>query len=262
MSKVLLILADGLRSDALLTSGHPFVEELLRHSYHDTAAQTVFPSVTLPCHMSLFHSVTPDRHGILTNTYVPQVRPVQGLCEVLSLAKKNCAFFYSWEPLRDISRPLSLSYSSMISGKKISYDVANPYLTEECISYLTRVEPDFAFLYLGLTDKIGHGYGWMSDEYMAAVRSSLDMVEKAVRALSGEYTIVFTADHGGHDKTHGADIPEDMTIPVFFYRPEFGETELHDVSIIDLAPTMASLMGIEPDEDWEGKVLPIEGITE
>ena len=37
------------------------------------------PSVTLPCHMSLFHSVDPDRHGITTNGYVPQVRPIKGM---------------------------------------------------------------------------------------------------------------------------------------------------------------------------------------
>ena len=81
MSKVILILADGMRPDGLEACGHPFLEELKAHSVYTMNAVTVMPSVTLPCHMSLFLSVPPQRHGILTNTYVPQVRPVKGLFE-------------------------------------------------------------------------------------------------------------------------------------------------------------------------------------
>ena len=50
-------------------------------------------------------------HGILTNTYVPQVRPVNGLCEQLRAGGRKCAFFYNWEELRDLSRPESLAFS-------------------------------------------------------------------------------------------------------------------------------------------------------
>ena len=79
--KVLLILADGMRPDAL--KNIPLAQALLKKSTYSLAADTVMPSVTLPCHMSLFHSVDPSRHGTTTNTYAPQVRPVEGLCEVL-----------------------------------------------------------------------------------------------------------------------------------------------------------------------------------
>ena len=109
MKKVLLILVDGMRPDGLLGCGNAFADTLLEHAQYALDAQTVMPSVTLPCHMSLFHSVTPERHGILTNTYVPQVRPVRGLCEVLRAAGKTCAFFYNWEELKDLSRPDSLA---------------------------------------------------------------------------------------------------------------------------------------------------------
>ena len=64
--RVLLILADGFRPEALSACGHPFAEKLLDMGSFCLNAATVYPSVTLPCHMSLFHSVSPDRHGILT----------------------------------------------------------------------------------------------------------------------------------------------------------------------------------------------------
>ena len=97
MKKVVLILVDGMRPESLEACGHPFVKEMLAHSVYTLKGQTVMPSVTLPCHVSLFHSVPSERHGILTNTYVPQVRPIRGICEVLKAAKKKSALFYNWE---------------------------------------------------------------------------------------------------------------------------------------------------------------------
>ena len=103
--KVILISVDGMRPDGLLACGDPYVQELMKRAYYTLDGRTVMPSVTLPCHMSLFHSVDPSRHGITTNLYMPQVRPIDGLFDILHAAGKKNAFFYSWEQLRDISRP-------------------------------------------------------------------------------------------------------------------------------------------------------------
>ena len=46
--KVLLILADGMRADALEACGNPFVGEFLHGSAYTLRARTVMPSVTLP----------------------------------------------------------------------------------------------------------------------------------------------------------------------------------------------------------------------
>ena len=75
--RTLLILVDGMRPDALKNNAR--AQRMIRKSTSSMDAQTVMPSVTLPCHMSLFHSVDPARHGTTTNTYAPQVRPIRGL---------------------------------------------------------------------------------------------------------------------------------------------------------------------------------------
>lgn len=85
MKKVILILVDGLRPDAVVNCGNPYGKELLKKGSYSLEAETVYPSVTLPCHVSLFLSVPPERHGTTTNTYTPQVRPINGLCEQLRL---------------------------------------------------------------------------------------------------------------------------------------------------------------------------------
>ena len=76
--KVILILADGMRPDSLTDIAK--AQKVIGSSAYTMSAETVYPSVTLPCHISLFHSVTPQRHGTTTNTYMPQVRPINGLC--------------------------------------------------------------------------------------------------------------------------------------------------------------------------------------
>lgn len=254
--KVILILVDGLRPDALTGCGHPYGNQLLKMGRSCLQAQTVFPSVTLPCHMSLFHSVPPERHGILTNTYVPQVRPVAGLCEQLKNAGKCCSFFYNWEELRDLSRPSSLACSFFASMLAYPGEKANEMVTEQALSYIASEQPDFAFVYLGLVDEVGHAHKWMGEEYMQACRLSLDEIRRLTEAFGDTYSIIITADHGGHELMHGTRGPEDMLIPLIFIGPDFepGST-FESAEILDIAPTITDLMGVSAPREWKGKSL-------
>lgn len=257
MKRVLLILADGMRPDSLEACGNPVVKKILKHSVYTLEGTTVMPSVTLPCHMSLFHSVTPERHGILTNTYVPQVRPVRGLCEVLKAAGKHNAFFYNWEELKDLSRPDSMTFATFVSGHTYGYEIANARLVDAAIPYLKEPDAHFTFLYFGWPDAAGHGFGWMGEEYLHSVSMTWDSMDRVISTLNEDDLVIITADHGGHGRSHGADIPEDMTIPILFYNPKFTERKLEKASILDIAPTVTSVLGVAADPDWEGTPLPI-----
>ena len=252
--RVLLILVDGMRPDAIEKSDR--VKKILNKASYSMNTNTVMPSMTLPCHMSLFHSVDPSRHGITTNVYSPQVRPVKGLCEVLLQNEKKSAFFYNWEELRDLSRPGSLEFSFFCKGRDVGYDKANNIVTDAAIECLSQNYIDFAFLYLGYTDMAGHEYGWMSKEYMNAIENSLDNIERIINSLPDDYTVFITADHGGHDRIHGTDMKEDMLIPLIIVGDGFKEnTIIKSANIKDIAPTITSVLGIKPDVEWEGKSL-------
>lgn len=253
--KLVLILVDGMRPDALAACGNPYGPQLLAESLSTLHGRTVFPSVTLPCHMSLFHSVDPERHGITTNIYTPQVRPVEGLVERLDSAGKRCAFFYTWEELRDLCRPDHLAQSCCISQHKNSD--TDKAITQAAISYIQKERPDFLFLYLGETDEVGgHAKGWMSETYLDRVSNALDCVKKVRQEIPAEYNLILLADHGGHGRGHGSDCPEDMTIPLILNGPAIEPGELGEgVSIKDVAPTVASLLEVAPSKDWEGRAL-------
>jgi predicted AlkP superfamily pyrophosphatase or phosphodiesterase len=253
MSKVILISIDGMRPDGFLQCGNPFIEEMMRRGSYTLDAQTIFPSVTLPCHVSLFHSAPPERHGITTNLFTPFPRPITGLFEQLKAARKISAMYYGWEPLRDVSRPASLKYASYVNA--YTEDATDGILTDLALERIAASKPDFVFLYMVETDeKGGHDSGWMTPTYLEYVSAAVDNVRRVLEAVGDEYTVIVTADHGGHDRAHGTDLPEDMTIPMFFLGACFTPgKELHGVSILDLAPTIADVMEIPAAPEWEGK---------
>ena len=99
-------------------------------------------------------------------------------------------------------------------------------------------------------------YGWMSDEYIQAVIRSLDNVQRLARQLHPEYRLIVTADHGGHNRSHGSEDKEDMTIPIFLRHSTIAPGALpENINIVDIAPTITSILGVDPDPDWEGKSL-------
>ena len=255
MKKVILISIDGMRPDGVLNCGNPFVEEMMKKGSHALDARTVIPSVTLPCHTSMFHSVTPERHGITTNTYMPQVRPINGLAEQIKMMGGKCAMFYGWEPLRDITRPGSLQWAEYFNAYADEH--TDGILTGKALECIEKYQPDFVFLYMVETDeKGGHDSGWMTPTYLEYVSHAIDNVKRVVEAAGDEYTVIVTADHGGHDRAHGTEMPEDMTIPMFFMGKEFEAGKaIENVSILDLAPTIAKIMNVPAAREWEGKAL-------
>ena len=252
--KTLLILVDGMRSDALASC--QAAQKVMARAVYTLDAQTVMPSVTLCCHMSLFFSMSPEHHGTKGNTYTPPTRPILSLLDVFAIEKKDVATFYSWGQLRDLCHPASLNYSLLIKGATHGWEQANNRLTDAAIAYITENNTDLAFLYLGYPDEAGHAHGWMSAEYMHALENSWENIARIIEALPKDYAVIITADHGGHDHTHGTDLPEDMTIPLIFAGAErelIGK--LDGVNIVDIAPTITSLAGLSPNPDWEGKSL-------
>ena len=107
----LFVMIDGLRPDALAKIDCPSLSALRERGASTLTARSVMPSVTLPCHTSIFHAVPPTRHGVVTNDWQPMARPLPGLIDVAKTAGKHCAAIYNWEPLRNVSQALSLDFA-------------------------------------------------------------------------------------------------------------------------------------------------------
>jgi predicted AlkP superfamily pyrophosphatase or phosphodiesterase len=252
-AKILLIVGDGMRPEFLTSyADEPFVKDFLAKSVYTENAQAVMPTVTLPCHMTMFHSVSPGRHGIVTNTWTPQVRPVKGLVEVLrDGGGKRSGFYYDWEELRDLARPGYIKKGIYFGD---GCEKALNDLTNAVIADLDNL--DFVFVHYDYPDHLGHSLGYATQAYRDGGKVIWGEIEKIVKALPAEYGIIVTADHGGHERGHGADIPEDLTIPAIFYGDIFKDVNVKNgVEMADFAPTIAKVFGVNPDPEWEGKSL-------
>jgi arylsulfatase A-like enzyme len=224
-------------------------------------ARVTFPSVTLPCHASLFLASGPDAHAVTTNTWSAPQPPIPSLFEVAHRAGLDTAAFYTWEQLRDLAPPGTLDRTCYWRlgepEERRTLEVARA-----AAAYLVLQPPGLCFVYLEATDQAGHRFGWMSDRYLAAVAECdlaigivLGAVARAGRLAST--AIVVTSDHGGHDRSHGTELPEDMTVPWVLVGPRIpeGRRLVTRPSITDTAPSLSSLLGIEPPAQWRGQVV-------
>lgn len=111
MTQAVFIMLDGLRPDAISPERTPTIHSFMQKGSYTLEGQSVVPSVTVPCHTSIFHSVPPSRHGITDNNWHPMARPITGLVEHLKQHGKRTGFIHNWEFLRNLNSVNSLYYN-------------------------------------------------------------------------------------------------------------------------------------------------------
>ena len=249
--KLVLVVIDGLRPEALSQSDCPTLQDLQRRGAWTLNARADMPSVTMPCHMSMFHSVPVTRHGISSNTWTPMARPLPGLVEQIRAAERTSAFFYGWDGLRNLCTPGMLTHAFFREKRDLDNDDAIATAAVRC---LTDEQPDFSFIHFDTVDGAGHRSGWLSEGYLHQVTQVDAVLERVLDAIPDQSTIMVLSDHGGHDRTHGTDASEDMTIPWLIagptIRPNYAIKT--PVDLLSIAPTIARTLQITPAADWEG----------
>ena len=251
MKKVILISIDGMRPDGLKLCGNPYVSTLEEKCAYTYDASSLVPSITFPCHYGMMRSSSPEKLGVTGGVWSQPKQNVKGIFEKVLENGGKPAMVYGWRPLLDIAGP-SYRYAIFIDLRE--GESIDTRLTDEALHLVEADKPDFVFLYLVDTDeKGGHACGWMTDEYLRRISIAIDNVKRVFEALGDEYSIVIMSDHGGHGRGHGTTMPEDMNIPLFFYGSEFKPGEITEkLSLLDIVPTIAKIMDIPPEDDWEG----------
>lgn len=260
-NKVLLVSIDGLRPDALADS--EYYAELMSLGRYTLNAQTINPSITMPAHMSMFHSVAADVHNMTSNLYKPSAKLGNGITETLAEAGLTSAMFLDWEKIQCLTKAYNDTERYFISGRPTDdewwYEASTEELCLEVLDHATNSPTDFTFLYFALGDSMGHDYGWLSDEYNWGVDHMLKNLISLIKALPDDYTVIVTADHGGGGDngthSHGSANVVDMTIPMFIIGEGFegGRALNFGISILDIAPTIADILDVDPMHYWVGK---------
>jgi arylsulfatase A-like enzyme len=266
---VLVVSIDGLRPDAITTFNAPTLRRLTAEGSYTFAASTITPSKTLPSHTSMLTGLSPEDHGVLWNNVASAKTDLIETRTVFGLARAQgyrTAAFYSKPKFQPLQQPGTLDYSQAPGGWWGGWKAARTVRDVE--TYLATAEPNLLFVHLGDVDRAGHSSGWMSPQYGQAVQVVDAALERLLSAAEksfgkGEYTVIVTADHGGHARNHGSADPQDVTIPwVAWGRGvKAGQLQSTGIRTMDTASTVAFLLGLQKPENWSGVAVQDAFIT-
>lgn len=271
---VFIISLDGAKPAVIADSEAPTLKKIAAEGAVTWQASTIFPSITLPSHTSMLTGVGPEKHKILWNGYTP----IKGLVKVPTVfsllraadPKAVTAMFVGKVKFRHLWLKDTLDIfdyggpqlptpvagtPDLEKGKKPSQMVAR-----QAVAWLKDHQPRLAFIHLTDIDSAGHASGWGSPEQKEAVKvtdQALGQVWQAIKdaGLADSSVMIVTADHGGHDKTHGLDIPDDMIIPWVAWgkgvRKNFTITD--KITTYDTAATALWLLDVPLPAEFDGK---------
>ena len=261
---VIVISIDGLRPDAIEKFDAGTLKRLMREGAYSLEAQTIFPSKTLPSHTSMLTGVPPEVHGISWNEDQTDEHGVVAVPTIFEVAKSRgmrTAAFFSKSKFHHLEKPGTLDHSEAPDG--ITHLMATETV-EAAIRYMKHERPNLLFVHIGEPDYAGHTIGWMSFVYGWAVKRADGAVKSILEAADdaygrGAYTVIVTADHGGHGRNHGSADPRDMTIPWIAWGKgvKAGTRMPSGIRTMDTSATALWLLGIDGPEEWVGR--PVTG---
>jgi phosphopentomutase len=194
----------------------------------------------------------PADHGVDWNDYIPENGYAIGtdLFDIAHAAGLETWMFAGKSKLQQVTEPSSLT--GFVRGSDRDTELADQLIAEFPSNF------GVLFIHFALVDGMGHEYGWLSPEQLSVAFRADEALGKILteldaRNLRNETLIIVTADHGGHDTSHGSSMPEDMTIPWITSGPGIRPGSLTTtVHTMDTAATAAFALSLQAPSDWDG----------
>jgi arylsulfatase A-like enzyme len=133
-------------------------------------------------------------------------------------------------------------------------------VVELAAKHLQEASPTVLFIQLDEVDGAGHGggYGPAYPKYMAAVEEADKRVGELVAAVkkrkgfaNEDWLFIVVSDHGGKDKAHGLDSPEERKVFLIVSGPGARKDEVSPgLGIVAVAPTAMQYLGVKIRPEW------------
>ncbi len=271
---VFVVSLDGAKPAVIKESEMPVINRLASEGACTWEASTIVPPKTLPSHTSMLTGVGPDKHQILWNDFSP-IRGLVKVPTIFSLLRAKepdavAAMFVGKVKFRHLWLKDSLNVFNYGGEQSPAPVAGTPELekskipsqavAKQAAPWIVEHKPRLAFIHLTDADSAGHASGWGSPEQKEALKvtdQALGQVIKAIKdaGIADSSVVIVTADHGGHDKTHGENIPDDMHIPWLAWgkgvKQDFTLTQ--PVTTYDTAATALWLLDVPLPAEFDGK---------
>jgi arylsulfatase A-like enzyme len=262
--RVILVVLDGLRPDALDAFALDHLRRLTALGAFTPHAQTVAPPVTAAAMASLLTGVPPQHHGLTSDHFhLPRPRgPIEPLPALVAGAGRPVTAFVRELPRP--FRPLGRVIAARLGVRAPSFAGGGALDILQAARTAVRAQREgLIVLHWPDADTAGHAHGWMSPAYGAACRvldtAFADLVGESGALHDPDTTVIALADHGGggvRADDHVEDHPVNRTIPLWVLGGAIAPAALTgSVTLLDVAPTVAWLLGLPRPATWPGRPL-------
>jgi hypothetical protein len=262
--RVIVVVIDGCRLDRFHEAEKPYLEKMMAGGTVFESVETVYPARTVVCFSSMFTGAAPEAHGITSNLVLKLGLKVESAFEALRRAGKK-GRLVGIAHLIDAFGDDVASVTSVAHNDKIDQNLIAAARRE-----LEEHDPDLLVLQLLAVDQNGHVRGTYYPEYVERIEITDRLIEEFMgwcedRGYLDDAAVILMADHGQGRGigAHGHLSEGERFVPFAMWGKGIarGKCVREPRSILDLAPTICYLLGVEPPNGSVGRVL-VEAVEE
>ena len=257
--RVLVVVIDGCRLDRFGEAEKPYLEKMMASGTVYESVETVYPARTVVCFSSMHTGAAPEEHGISSNLVLKLGLKVESIFDVLRRRGKvgklvGIAHLIDAFGHDDVASVTSVAHNDKIDQNLIA--AARRELEEQ--------DPDLLVLQLLAVDQNGHTRGTYYPEYVERIEITDGLIEEFMRwceerGYLRDAAVILMADHGQGRGigAHGHLSEGERFVPFAMWGSGVAEGRIESKprSILDLAPTISYLLGVEPPKGSTGRVL-------
>jgi hypothetical protein len=255
--KVVFVLIDGLRLDTSLDAQVMPALASLRQQGASAEVHSQPPSYSAPAYTVLFSGAWPDlSDGHPINQEYPDIRPWTQDDLFSAAARrglKTAAAGFNWFERMIPAEALDASFFTP------GYDAAaDRQVVDAALPWLEGGDYQFVLIHLDQVDTAGHYEGGPRDPRWNAAASRADslLADIAAHLDLSQDTLVVTSDHGQIDRGgHGGHEEIVLRQPLVLAGAGVNPGIYPPVEQVDLAPTLAALLGTNIPASSQGHVL-------
>ena len=210
--KTLLVISiDALHPDALGSETSKNIHHLMQQGWYTLDGHSTQPPLTLVAHAAMFSGLSPEKSGMTDNNWQTGEPGIKTETFVDTAKSKgySTGFFYSKEKL-------GFLLNQAVDQHKLDPD----FSVDNAMTFFKASEQkQFCFLHISGLDRTGPVEGWLSPGYLEElffIDESIALLIEMVKS-KGNYLIIITSDHAGHDTVHGTDHTDDARLPLILF---------------------------------------------
>ena len=247
--RVYVIVIDGCNRGRLWQAHTPVIDRLAREGTEYLAVEPAYPARTVVCFSSMLTGATPDEHGMRSNFVARLGVRAESIFDVLERYGRRGRLVGIAHLLDPFGEDVVRSVTSVQPTGRIDHS-----LSAEARRVVDEEDPDLLVLQLLAADQLGHVRGVRNAEYLEQLADTDRRVGEFLAFLDERgkldgATVVLMADHGqgrgigGHGHLDWGESP--VPFVVWGEGAVPGATSRESRSVLELAATIAELLGVE-----------------